>query len=105
MSHYLNLLLLCFSYVTYTSAFNPMASLTRRNLLFSCASSVVCFKRPVMAEDVSNKPLTSAEMEEYNRLLKEASRIQSIIDANIKAANKTLEEDSFKLRIFHNTSK
>lgn len=34
-----------------------------------------------------NKPLTPEEMEEYNRLLEEAKRIQSIIDANIKASD------------------
>lgn len=33
----------------------------------------------------NNPPLTPEQMEEYNRLLKEAERIQSIIDANKKS--------------------
>jgi len=47
---------------------------------------------PVFSQDVENKPLTPEEMEEYNKLLEEAKRIQNIIDLNIKAADEELRE-------------
>jgi hypothetical protein len=42
-------------------------------------------------ETNDNKPLTPAEMQEYNRLLKQAKQIQSIIDAN---KNSILSEEN-----------
>ena len=89
------LLFLC---LTLISAFNPENMITRRNLLIGCLSSSICPRKAVYATTVDNPPLTPAEMEEYNRLLKEAKRIQQIIDVNIKAANRTLEDDLFKLK-------
>jgi len=40
-----------------------------------------------------NKPLTEEEMKEYNKLLLEAERIKSIIDANVNASKKALALD------------
>jgi len=83
----------------YVSGFNPTAFISRRNLMMTCISSAICFRRPSDVDaEIENKPLTPAEMEEYKRLLKEAERIQMIIDINIKAANQTLNDDLLKLK-------
>lgn len=82
------------------SGFNINSWITRRNFVMTCVSSAICFKEsiPVKASENENKPLTPEEMEEYKRLLKEAERIQMIIDINIKAANQTLNDDLLKLK-------
>ncbi len=75
------------------SSFNVNMMLSRRNML---ASSVCLVSNKVLAIDnKDNPPLTPAEMEEYKKLLKEAQRIQSIIDINIKAQDEALKNIKF----------
>jgi hypothetical protein len=50
------------------------------------------------SEEIENKPLTKEEMEEYERLLEQAKRIQSIIDSNIKASNEQFEKQLKELK-------
>jgi hypothetical protein len=45
-----------------------------------------------------NRPLTKAEMEEYNKLLEEAKRIQNIIDMNKKAAEQDMLQNKDEFR-------
>lgn len=96
MSKYCLLLLL---YTTLITAFNINHMITRRSLLMTSMTSI-CFTRPPANahQTDDNPPLTPAEMQEYKRLLKEAERIQNIIDINMKAANRTLEDDLFKMK-------
>jgi hypothetical protein len=49
----------------------------------------------VRAEE-ENRPLTPEEMQEYNRLLKDAERIKAIIDANKKSLISDDEENGIK---------
>jgi hypothetical protein len=55
--------------------------LSRKHFCKLIGASVMHVPRMVLAEE-ENRPLTPEEMEEYNRLLKEAEKIKSIIDAN-----------------------
>ena len=76
-------------------AFNINTCISRRHLL---ASSVCLIGNKALAVDnKDNPPLTPAEMEEYKKLLKEAERIQSIIDFNIKAQNESLKSIKFNI--------
>lgn len=72
----------------------------RRSLIVSTLlSPLPLISQKVNAdEDQDNIPLTPEEMEEYNRLLEEAKRIKSIIDANIKAADEELAKTKQELR-------
>ncbi len=72
----------------------------RRSLIVSTLlSPLPLISQKVNAdEDQDNRPLTPEEMEEYNRLLEEAKRIKSIIDANIKAADEELAKTKQELR-------
>lgn len=54
-------------------------------------------------ENKDNPPLTPEEMEEYQRLLKEAEKIKSIIDANKKAFLE--EEKGFKEKLKQSSTK
>ena len=83
-------------------AYKPyMSPISRRNFLAVSGCTLYCALSPlsplsplrVSAEEQKedNPPLTPAEMEEYKRLLSEAQRIKSIIDANMKAAERELE--------------
>lgn len=60
-----------------------LPTLSRKHFC-NLVASVMYVPRIVLAEE-ENKPLTPQEMEEYNRLLKEAEKIKSIIDANKKS--------------------
>jgi hypothetical protein len=51
-------------------------------------------KKMVMADT----PLTPEEMDEYNRLLKEAKRIQGLIDMNKKAAEEDMADTKFAMK-------
>jgi hypothetical protein len=70
------------------------STISRRNICILIGASVILPKN-VRAEE-ENKPLTPEEMEEYNRLLKEAERIKSIIDANKKSLIGDDEENGIK---------
>ena len=77
------------------SSFNINQMLSRRSIL---ASSICLMTDKVLAIDnKDNPPLTPAEMEEYKKLLKEAKRIQSIIDMNIKAQDEALKGIKFNI--------
>jgi hypothetical protein len=76
----------------------PTASMERRHMLkliptLTLVSPVIC-----KAQEPENNPLTPEEMEEYERLLEEAKKIQSIIDSNIKAANDEFEKQLRELK-------
>lgn len=66
---------------------------SRRNIISIIAKSPAIIPFIPIASRAENKPLTAEEMEEYNRLLKEAERIQKIIDLNINASKKLLLQD------------
>lgn len=66
-------------------------NITRRNLIKLIPMLTLVKPLRCNAEE-ENKPLTPQEMEEYNRLLEEAKRIQSIIDANIKASDEAFNK-------------
>lgn len=68
----------------------PISTISRRNLFVNTAKcmgvSTIFNKLPVYAETKEdNPPLTPEEMEEYKKLLIEAERIESVINANKKA--------------------
>ncbi len=75
-------------------SFNINQMLSRRNII---ASSICLMTDKVLAIDKDNPPLTQVEMEEYKKLLKEAQRIQSIIDMNIKAQDEALKGIKFNI--------
>jgi len=57
--------------------------------------SAILNRMPVNAAiEEENRPLTPAEMEEYKKLLIEAERIKSVIDANKKSFLKEFDEQS-----------
>ncbi len=60
----------------------------------SLASLFAGMTKHVMADT----PLTPEEMEEYNRLLKEAKRIQGIIDINKKAAEEDMADTKSEMK-------
>jgi septal ring factor EnvC (AmiA/AmiB activator) len=74
--------------------------ITRRSLIQSALLTPLplILQKVNADEDDNNRPLTPEEMEEYNRLLEEAKRIKSIIDANIKAADEELSKTKQELR-------
>ncbi len=91
------LLLSTMCYLSY--AFNqcvPKTSTTisRRNICTLIGASVILPKN-VRAEE-ENRPLTPEEMEEYNKLLKDAERIKAIIDANKRSLIGDDEENGIK---------
>lgn len=66
----------------YLVPINVGTGISRRQLLMGIGACAVLQKqKPALAIDEENRPLTPAEMEEYNKLLKDAERIQSIIKA------------------------
>lgn len=72
--------------------------ITRRSLIHSAIFAPLPLISQKENADEDNRPLTPEEMEEYNRLLEEAKRIKSIIDANIKAADEELAKTKQELR-------
>jgi septal ring factor EnvC (AmiA/AmiB activator) len=74
--------------------------ITRRNLIVSSLLThlPLILQKVNADEEQDNRPLTPEEMEEYNRLLEEAKRIKSIIDANIKAADEEFAKTKQELR-------
>jgi len=64
----------------YFVPINMGTGISRRQLLMGLGTCAV-LQKPAFAIDEENRPLTPAEMEEYNKLLKDAERIQSIIKA------------------------
>lgn len=96
----LRYVLLLIGFFELVDAFNHMPLLpsiiTRRKLLTS-SIFLPAIVQSAYADDEENRPLTSEELEEYNRLLKEAQRIKSILDANIKAANEELSKEKKEL--------
>lgn len=58
-----------------------------------CMTGIALVPTIVRGEDV-NRPLTEEEMEEYKKLLIEAERIKSVIDANKKAFLKEFDDQS-----------
>ena len=87
-------LLSLFLFIQIVSSFDLTPSITRRHLLSSLGTSICLISDKVLAND-DNPPLTPAEMEEYKKLLKEAERIQKIIDINIKAQDEALKNIKF----------
>jgi hypothetical protein len=80
-------LLLCLVALTESISAFQISSINRRGML-RLVPTLPLLTLPVMCKaEEENRPLTPEEMEEYNRLLEEAKRIQSIIDSNIKAAD------------------
>jgi hypothetical protein len=81
--------------------------ISRRNICNIIGASIVgpVISKNVLADD-ENRPLTPEEMEEYNRLLKEAERMRAIIDANKKSLIRDDEENGIKkyLEKKHNTT-
>ena len=65
----------------------------RRHILNILTKAPVLIPFTSVAQPSENRPLTPAEMEEYNKLLEEAKRIRSIIDTNINASKKLLMTD------------
>jgi hypothetical protein len=64
--------------LAYLVPINIGTDISRRQLLTGISTCVV-LQKPALAIDDENRPLTSVEMEEYNKWLKDAERIQSII--------------------------
>jgi len=64
----------------------------RRNLIKGLAI-VPMFELQSRYASAEDRPLSKEEMEEYNKLLKEADRIKKIIDININATKEELGTD------------
>lgn len=58
-----------------------------------CIAGIVLVPKIAKSEE-DNRPLTDEEMEEYKKLLIEAERIKSVIDANKKAFLKEFDDQS-----------
>lgn len=99
-----------FSTYTYKHDLSYLHSLTSLNAmdrrtfsgLLGCIATGICFTQPSYAVESAkpddNRPLTEAEMEEYNKLLEEAKRIQNIIDVNKKAAEQDMLQNKDEFR-------
>jgi len=82
-----------------TGCFDPSTMIVSRRQMVKLLGVGICYPNLALAEDdPANPKLTEAEMEEYNRLLKEAKRIQSIIDINVKAAEENMVQDRNNLK-------
>jgi len=68
--------------------------ISRRNIC-TLIGAYIMVPKNVRAEE-ENRPLTPEEMQEYNRLLKDAERIKAIIDANKKSLISDDEENGIK---------
>ena len=75
-------------------AFRAPCIVSRRNMLLLSTCAVIPALKPAntIAQE-ENKPLTPDEMDEYNRLLEQAKRIQDIIDIHKQQLD---DEDSLK---------
>lgn len=91
--------------VGYNFCNRPIIS--RKDLIkivgLNIATNALICNKPVLAYTDDNPPLTEAEMEEYKKLLKDAERIKSIIDANKKAFIR--EETEIKKNLDKNDNK
>jgi hypothetical protein len=74
-------------------------SIARRNFIKSCICAPLVINSAFAEENIENKPLTEEEMKEYQKLLEEAKRIKSIIDANKNAAEDVLKSERFMPKI------
>lgn len=90
----MNFLLPLLLIIQLVSSFDLTPSITRRHLLGSFGTGICLISDKVLANN-DNPPLTPVEMEEYKKLLKEAERIQKIIDINIKAQDEALKNIKF----------
>ena len=83
------------------TSLNAMDRRTFSGLIGGIASGI-CFAQSSFAVESAkpddNRPLTEAEMEEYNKLLEEAKRIQNIIDVNKKAAEQDMLQNKDEFR-------
>lgn len=71
-------------------------TITRRMIIQNtakCISGIVLAPK-IAKSEVDNPPLSEEEMEEYKKLLIEAERIKSVIDANKKAFLKEFDDQS-----------
>ena len=83
----------------------PHTHMSRRDISKALMiGSLVLLQRPSLsfALDEENRPLTPEEMEEYNRLLKEAEKIKSIIKANKDALINNDEENGIEIYLKKN---
>lgn len=69
------------------------SKLCRRQMLIKGFSILPVFNLQIRDAIASDRPLTQDEMQEYNKLLKEAERIKKIIDININATKQELGTD------------
>ena len=80
---------------SYSMSLSPKSlntNICRRNLMKGLAILPV-FDLHLGHAIAADRPLTEEEMQEYNKLLKEADRIKKIIDININATKEELGTD------------
>jgi hypothetical protein len=81
----------CHPQLTPAKAFK--AKICRRQLIRGLAILPITFDLNLGNAFATDKPLTEEEMQEYNKLLKEADRIKNIFEMNINATKQDLGTD------------